>query len=61
MGMSFGQLDNKKDNAKFSFATDFVFNPKKFFCREHPKVEIEYCNSVNGNFYCKKCLPKYKG
>lgn len=41
--------------------SSFKFNPKKFFCPSHPLVEVEFCNSVSGNFYCLKCLPKYKG
>ena len=41
--------------------SSFKFNPKKFFCSAHPQVEVEFCNSVSGNFYCVKCLPKYKG
>ena len=62
-GMSLNKVNSKKENAMpgLQFATDFVFNPKKFYCRDHPKIEIEYCNSVSGNFYCKKCLPKFKG
>jgi hypothetical protein len=39
----------------------FKFNPKKFFCPSHPSVEVEFCNGISGNFYCLKCLPKYKG
>ena len=62
-GMSFNKVNSKKENAMpgLQFATDFVFNPKKFYCRDHPRIEIEYCNSVSGNFYCKRCLPKFKG
>jgi late competence protein required for DNA uptake (superfamily II DNA/RNA helicase) len=55
-------LETTKENFKeVNIAKDFVFNPKKLYCRDHQNVEIEYCNSISGNFYCKKCLPKYKG
>ena len=40
--------------------TDFIFNPKKFFCTNHPSTEIEYVNQISGNFYCKQCRAKYK-
>lgn len=44
-----------------SGSSSFKFNPKKFFCTAHPTVEVDFCNSVSGNFYCIRCLPKYKG
>ncbi len=32
---------------------DFLFNPKKFYCKNHPTYEVEYCNQISNNFYCK--------
>jgi hypothetical protein len=44
-----------------NIGADFTFYPKKFFCKAHPQIEVEYCNEISGNFYCTKCLPKYRG
>lgn len=44
-----------------NFETDFTFNPKKFFCKKHPNMEIEFCCEINEEFYCKKCLPDHEG
>lgn len=41
--------------------SDFQFNPKKFYCRDHPLNEVEYCNEISNNFYCRSCCPKYSG
>jgi hypothetical protein len=41
--------------------TDFAFNPRKLFCKTHPNLEVEYCNEISGNFYCKTCRSKYQG
>ena len=41
------------EDCELDIGKDFVFNPKKFFCPSHPSTEIEYCNQISGNFYCR--------
>ena len=50
-------VENTKTTAEFkqfklteakglNFESDFTFNPKKFFCKKHPGVEIEFCCEI---------------
>lgn len=52
-------LPDEDSDQGLDIGKDFVFNPKKFFCPSHPSTEIEYCNEISGNFYCKQCRSKY--
>ena len=49
------------DDEGLDLETDFAIKPKKFFCHKHPKIEIEYCCEVSGQFYCKNCMPEHRG
>ncbi|CDW89554.1 UNKNOWN [Stylonychia lemnae] len=40
---------------------DFVYVPKKFFCKKHKQTEVEYCCAINETFFCKLCLPTHQG
>ncbi len=51
-------VQQQSDNG-LDIAADFNFNPKKFYCKNHPSAEIEYCNEISGNFYCKMCRSQY--
>jgi hypothetical protein len=44
-----------------NFDTDFMLNPKKFFCKKHPSSEIEFCCEIREEFYCRKCVGDHEG
>jgi len=52
-------FDHQDDLVGKDLAKDFNFNPRKFFCRKHKTQEIEYCNQITNNFYCKLCRESY--
>jgi len=41
--------------------SDFSYNPKKYFCKKHHNLEIEYCCKINESFYCKLCVGGHVG
>ena len=38
---------------------DFEYVPKKFYCHKHKETEIDYCCTLNEQFFCKLCLPSH--
>lgn len=53
----FSKYETTKPADHLSFKADFNFNPKKFYCLKHPNREVEYCNEISAQFYCRACLP----
>jgi len=50
---------NKKD--MIDELQDFMYVPRRFFCKKHKDTEIEYCCKINENFYCRLCMPAHSG
>jgi hypothetical protein len=50
---------DKENKEGLDIGCDFNFQPRKFYCKNHPSFEIEYCNEISGNFYCRMCRAKY--
>lgn len=48
------------EDKSLNFESDFSFNPKKFFCKQHPGQEVEFCCEITEEFYCRKCAPNHQ-
>lgn len=46
-------------NAGLGHSQDFMFNPTKFYCKEHRSSEVEFYCEVANIFYCKRCQPDH--
>lgn len=55
----FSQQFIPREHKSLNFEDDFNFNPKKFFCKKHPSLEVEFSCEISEEFYCRKCAGEH--